>query len=211
MTTRDELLAAAAATLADVGLAGASARSIAARAQVNQALIFYHFGSVSELLEAAVRSSVDAALADYRERLADVETVAGLVALARELHSVEKARGNVAQMTQVLAGAQRDATLARAATYAITAWRDEVEVALRRVLATSALRDVVDPAAIAATATAGFIGLSLYEGVDPDGAEAALGSLDVLAALAEVIDGLGPVTTRVVRSRLRHLVPAARG
>lgn len=208
MTARDKLLAAAAESLVHDGLAGASARTIAARAQVNQALVFYHFNTVAELLEAAVRASVDAAVADYRDRLAEVTSVAGLLELARTLHAVEKQRGNVAQMAQVLAGAQRDETLARAAAYAIGRWRDEVETVVRRVFAGSPLQDVVDPGALAATVTAGFIGLQLCEGVDAEAADAALDLLDVLGALSAVIDDLGPVTHRLIRSRLRKRMPA---
>jgi AcrR family transcriptional regulator len=51
--TREKLLAAAVETVWRDGLGASSARSIAARAGVNQALIFYHFGSVSELVEQA--------------------------------------------------------------------------------------------------------------------------------------------------------------
>jgi AcrR family transcriptional regulator len=39
------------------GFAGASAREIARRADCNQALVFYHFGSVTELLLAGLDDS----------------------------------------------------------------------------------------------------------------------------------------------------------
>ncbi|MFC7103761.1 TetR/AcrR family transcriptional regulator [Nonomuraea rubra] len=51
--TRTKLLDAALETLRTQGMAGASARAIAATAGVNQALVFYHFGSVDQLLAAA--------------------------------------------------------------------------------------------------------------------------------------------------------------
>ena len=50
--TRAVLVAAAIGTLRESGFAAASARRIAARAGCNQALIFYHFGSVPDLLVA---------------------------------------------------------------------------------------------------------------------------------------------------------------
>jgi len=90
VNTTDKLLAAAAQALSQEGVASLSARSIAARAQVNQALIFYHFGSLGGLLDAAVRRSVDEAVADYRGRLGEVATLSGLLELGNTLHSVEK-------------------------------------------------------------------------------------------------------------------------
>ena len=52
--TKQALVAAAIETLRAEGFAGASARAIAGRAGCNQALIFYHFGSVVTLLLAAL-------------------------------------------------------------------------------------------------------------------------------------------------------------
>ena len=52
--TRAALVAGAVQALGEVGFAGASAREIATRAGCNQALVFYHFGSVTELLLAAL-------------------------------------------------------------------------------------------------------------------------------------------------------------
>ena len=64
--TRAALVAAAIATLRDSGFAAASARRIAAEAGCNQALIFYHFGSVTELLLAALDAVSERRMAAYR-------------------------------------------------------------------------------------------------------------------------------------------------
>lgn len=55
LETREKLLEGALRTLVEQGIAKASARAIATTAGVNQALVFYHFGSVDELLAAACR------------------------------------------------------------------------------------------------------------------------------------------------------------
>jgi AcrR family transcriptional regulator len=145
VTTRDKLLAAAAEALARDGLSGVSARAIACRAGVNQALVFYHFGSVSDLLEAAVRRSVDLAVASYRDRFADVGSLGELLALGRDLHRMERRRGNVAQMAQVMSGAQRDPILAKAGRYAMQRWTSEIEAVLARLLPGSVVEGLVDP------------------------------------------------------------------
>jgi len=209
--TRDKLLDAAAAALAEDGVAAVSARSVAARAEVNQALVFYHFGTVDALLEAAVRRSVDLAVSSYRARFADVTSLGDLVALGRDLHRTEQERGNVAQMAQVMAGARRSPVLASAGRYAMDRWGAEVEAAVARVLPGTPLAGLVDPRGLAQVVAAGFIGLELYDGVDPAAAASALGAMEVIGALVSALEALPPVAARAVRSRARKAVsrPAA--
>jgi hypothetical protein len=52
--------------------------------------------------------------------------------------------------------------------------------------------------------SAAFVGLELYDGVDPDGAQVALDALDRLTVLIEVVDDLGPVARRALRGKLRR-------
>jgi AcrR family transcriptional regulator len=206
VTTRDKLLAAAAEALARDGLSGVSARAIACRAGVNQALVFYHFGSVSDLLEAAVRRSVDLAVASYRDRFADVGSLGELLALGRDLHRMERRRGNVAQMAQVMSGAQRDPILAKAGRYAMQRWTSEIEAVLARLLPGSVVEGLVDPGGFARAVAGGSIGLELYAGVDRAGAESALDTLDAMGAVLAALDDLGPMATRAVRGRVRRVI-----
>ena len=62
MTTREKLLRATQEGLVADGIAGLSARTVATRAGVNQALVFYHFGTMSELVEAAAGALADESL-----------------------------------------------------------------------------------------------------------------------------------------------------
>jgi AcrR family transcriptional regulator len=209
MTTQEKLLDAAARGLAEDGVAGVSARTVAARADVNQALVFYHFGSVSGLLDAAVRRSVDLAVASYRDRFADVSTLGELLSVGRDLHEAEKRAGSVQQMAQVMAGAMRDETLAAAGRFAMERWSVEIEAVLSRVLKPTPLHGLVDPRGFARTVAAGFIGLELYDEVDPDAAEGAFDALDAIGALVSALDGLPPVALRALRGRARRAVARA--
>jgi AcrR family transcriptional regulator len=202
--TRDRLIDGALRALATGGLAGASARAIAANAGVNQALVFYHFGTVDQLLDAACRRRTEERVALYRERFAAVSTLRELLAVGRELHSVERAEGTVTILAQLLAGAQTDDRLAPAVADGLNLWIAEIEVVLRRVTANSPLADLVDVPGLARAVSVAFIGLELYEGVDPAGAATALAAVDQLAVLTEVVDGLGPVARRALRARLRR-------
>ena len=178
--TRARLLAAAADTVREQGAWQASARVIAARAGVNQALVFYHFGTVGELVDAACRQAVDDALGHYREQLDAVVSLPGLLDVGRQVRERERVTGNVAMMAQLMAGARTDPVLADAARYATDAWVAAIEPVVLRVMAGSPLAEVVDPAGLARAIAASFIGLELYDDVDPEGATAALGVLDGL-------------------------------
>ncbi|MFF8794247.1 TetR/AcrR family transcriptional regulator [Streptomyces globisporus] len=202
--TRTKLMEGALRTLAEHGIAKTSARSVAASAGVNQALVFYHFGSVDELLAAACRYGAEQRVARHRDRLAAVTTLAELLRCGRELHEEERAGGHVAFLAQVLAGAQTQPRLAPATAAGLDLWTAEIEKVLVRILADSPLGEFTDPASLARAVTGAFVGLEMYEGVDPEGAERAFEALEQLAALAGVLDELGPVARRAVRHRLRR-------
>src|SRR5687768_14537425 len=85
--TRARIVEAALASLHEEGILGASARSIARRGGFNQALIFYHFGGVNELLLAAVDELSARRCERYEARLASVSSLRELVVVAGELHA----------------------------------------------------------------------------------------------------------------------------
>ncbi|WP_433249331.1 TetR/AcrR family transcriptional regulator [Actinomadura nitritigenes] len=202
--TRRKLLDATVETLREQGIAGVSARTIASAAGVNQALVFYHFGSVGGLLAQACTSGAAERAALYRERFAQATSLRELLVIGRELHEAEHSAGNVAVLAQALAGSQRDPELAAATTAALEVWVAELETVLDRVLADSPLAGVVDAPSLARIIASAFIGLELYDGADPEGARKALDALDGLGAILEMLDGLGPLATRMFRARTRH-------
>ncbi len=202
--TKQKLLTAAAESLREDGIAGLSARAIATLAGVNQALIFYHFGTLDELVDAAVREAVDESAAYYRDQLAAVSSLTELLQLGRELHERERSLGNVAMMAQLMSGAQHNPVLRTAAKYSMDQWTAEVHIVVQRVLANSPIASLVDAGGLARAISAGFIGLELYEGVDPQGGEQALAALESLGLLVDVVDELGPIARRALSAKLRR-------
>ncbi|MEU7877102.1 TetR family transcriptional regulator [Microbispora bryophytorum] len=203
--TRTRLLEGALETLRTQGIAGASARAIATAAGVNQALVFYHFGTVDDLLAAALRHGSEQRVAVYQARFAAVNSLKELLDLGRSLHADERAAGNLTVLAQMLAGSQMDDKLAPATAAGLGMWVIEIEEVLGRVLAGSPLAEFVDVAGLARATAAAFVGLELYEGVDKDGAEQAFDSLEQLAGLVAVLEDMGPIVRRTVRSRLRKV------
>ena len=215
MTSRAEettarLRAAALAVVREKGVGGASARAIAGVAEVNQALIFYHFASVSELIEAASDEAVEARVALYREAFADVRSLSDLLAIARNVHEQERQAGSMTVMAQIMAGAQTDPVLARAARNALAAWTGEVDEVLRRVLAASPIGSLIDPAGLSHLVSATFMGIELYHGADPESADLAFGTIEHLNTVLAAIEELGPASQRALRLASAHVRKRAR-
>lgn len=203
-TTRDKLVDAALVTVVAQGLHRASARAIAATAGVNQALVFYHFGSVDELLAEACRRGAEARVAAYRDELAEVSSMRELLDLAHRLHAGEQEAGHVAMLGQLLAGAQAHEPLRAPTAEGLDLWVRELEAVLARVLEDTPLDGLVDLAGLARAFSAAFVGLELYEGVERAGAQQAWDALEQLAELVAVLEDLGPVAVRTLRRRLRR-------
>lgn len=202
--TRQRLIDGAIDTIRTHGIAGTSARTIAATAGVSQALVFYHFGSVNDLLRAACLDATQTRVAQFADRLDAVADLRELLTVGRDLHTEERAQGNVMVLAQMLAGAQADPHLAEATAAALDLWIAPIERTLARLLATSPVADLIDTPGLARAVSAAFIGLELYEGVAPEDARTALDALDRLAVLIEVMDDLGPVARRALRAKLRR-------
>ena len=205
--TKRLLLDGAISAIREHGIAGVSARTIAAAAGVNQALVFYHFGSVDDLLAAACTVSTAARVREYSEQFARVRSVRELLDVGRTLHARERQLGNVSVLAQLLAGAQNDKRLAAPTAAALQLWIDEIEAVLHRLLSGSPFAEIADIAGLARAVSAALIGIELYEGVDPSGADLALAALDQLAAVVEIVDDLGSVSRRALK---RKVIRAAR-
>ncbi|MEU5184123.1 TetR/AcrR family transcriptional regulator [Streptomyces longwoodensis] len=202
--TKAKLLRGALRTLTEQGIAKTSARTIAATAGVNQALVFYHFGSVDELLAAACRYGAEQSVSRYRDRLAAVSSLTELLAVGRRIHEEERADGHVALLGQLLAGAQTHAVLGPATAAGLELWIAEIEGVLTRVLAGTPLGEYADPPGLARAVAASFVGIELYEGADAAGATAALDALEQLGFVLGALEELGPVAQRAVRQYLRR-------
>src|ERR1700678_4685071 len=93
---REVLVEAAIGALRETGFAGASAREIARRAGCSQALVFYHFGSVTELLLAALDEVSAVRYARYHAAVQAAGSVPELVAAARSVFEEDLDNGHAA-------------------------------------------------------------------------------------------------------------------
>lgn len=176
---------------------------------MNQALVFYHFGSVDDLLAVACTTSTGARVKHYSEQFATVRSLRELLDVGRALHAEERSLGNVSVLAQLLAGAQSDERLAAPTAASLQLWIDEIESVLRRILAGSPFAEIADIPGLARAVSAAFVGLELYEGVDQAGALQAMAALEQLAVLVEILDDLGPLARRALQAKINRAVRTA--
>jgi AcrR family transcriptional regulator len=201
--TRQQLLVATLQVIREVGFAGLSARVVAREAGVNQALIFYHYGSMDGLVAQACRQATADRVAQWASELERVVDLPGLVELARRLHAREREEGNVAVLAQALAAAQSDASLAEVVGQALGQWLEPLHGTAERILAGTVLEEVLSPADLARSAAAAFVGVELFDGVVDADERGAFAVLEHLAALGTLVLEAGPLTKAATRRRLR--------
>jgi AcrR family transcriptional regulator len=187
--TRARIINATLQTVRDEGIVGATARAIARKGEFNQALIFYHFGGVTELLVAAAVWEGEQRAARYAPKLEAVDSLRELVAVARELHEDESRNGGQNVLTQLLAGAASSPELRQGLVESFKPWTKLVEDAVGRVLAKTPFAGVVRAEDLAYAITSLFLGLELQHALDPDAspADALFGTFDALAGLVEAM------------------------
>ncbi|HVL81214.1 MAG TPA: TetR family transcriptional regulator [Actinomycetota bacterium] len=159
-TTKDRIVEACLETLKEEGFAGTSARAIARRGGFNQALIFYHFGTLNDLLLAALDRTSERRLSAYRAALAAAESVEEKVASATRLYRDDLASGHVTVVSEMIAGSLSRPDLGPEVVARMDPWIDFVEESVREPLDRAGLSSVLPPR------TAAFMVVSLTLGVN---------------------------------------------
>jgi AcrR family transcriptional regulator len=194
-TTRQRIVDATIETIKREGIVGTSARAIARCGDFNQALIFYHFGSVEEVLFAAIQETSHQRIERYRERLTGVKSFPDLVAIAADLHREDMEEGNLTVLTQLMAGAAGTAELGPRLREAFDPWIQVVVDALREVLGGSTYERLVPLEDLGYAVSALFLGVELLAHLDPhrDGDETLFDSMGTLAEIVQVMLATGEV------------------
>jgi len=170
--TRARIVDATLATLATEGIAGTSARAIARAGDLNQALIFYHFGSVDDAIIAAVDRMSEERMERHAAALADATSLIELVKTARALHTEDSRTNNMTVLTQAFAGAAGDPVMGPKLYASLETWSELVTDAIRRVLAPYPAAAIVPADLLGQSISALFLGVELLADLDPERADA---------------------------------------
>jgi AcrR family transcriptional regulator len=192
--TRRRLVEAAVRTLKEEGYAGASARAIAERAGANQGLIFYHFGSVTNLLLAALDAVSAERLEHYSAALAPVRSPAELVDVATAIFREDLDAGYVTVLVEMIAGASSTPGLGPAVAARIGPWTDFTQRAMEKILGDAPLGSLLPAGDVAFGVVALYLGLEMLSHLNGDPAPA-LGLLAHAKVLAGLFAPLSASTT----------------
>jgi len=155
------LIDAAIETLKDVGYAGASARAIAERAGSNQGLVFYHFGSVANLLLAALDAVSDDRLQQYGAAVEKVGSPAELVDVAAAIFRRDLEAGHVTVLVEMISGAASTPGLGTEVAARMGPWFDFAQRAIEKAVADSPVGSVLPAGDLAYGVVALYLGLDM--------------------------------------------------
>ncbi|MBR8740590.1 TetR/AcrR family transcriptional regulator [Nocardiopsis sp. MG754419] len=166
--TKERLVTAAGEVLREEGHAGASARTIAARAEVNSALVFYHFGGVDQLLLAALDRSSAERMAMYEELAAPARTLEELVEVATRIYRTDLERGYITEFSELVAAAVTRPDLRAEIRLRAEPWIDFIAGQWERVVGGSPLGRLLPAQEVAYGVITYYLGVNLFSVLDED-------------------------------------------
>jgi AcrR family transcriptional regulator len=190
MSARERMIAAAVETVRSVGYSGATSRAIANAGGFNQALVYYHFGSVDDLLLAALDEIGEARLTRYRAIVDTAETLDELVEAFAQIYRLDRRSGHVAFVSQLIAGSATRPELAREVLGRMEPWIAFTRDALTKALARTPYAEVAPVDELAYALVTYYLGLNLLTHLDPRRAraDALFASLRGLTPLVEALE-----------------------
>jgi AcrR family transcriptional regulator len=165
-TTKQQIARAALEALQTEGFAGATSRTIARIGGFNQALIFYHYGSLENVLLAALDLTSDEQMKRYRQALDTADTLEELVHAVRVNYQVDSDSGHVAVVSQMVAGSIARPELAQGVLERMEPWVDLCEEAFRKVVAGSPLEELLPVRELAYALVSFYLGANLLTHLD---------------------------------------------
>ena len=166
--TRKRIVDAALKTLKKEGFAGATSRAIARAGGFNQALIFYHFGSLDGLLLAALDQTSEERLRRYRAAVDGAETAQDLAEVAASIYAEDRDRGHMTVVSQMVAGSVARPELAKEVVARMEPWIELCEDALRKGLANTLAAEALPLRDLAYAVVTFYLGLNLLTHLDED-------------------------------------------
>jgi AcrR family transcriptional regulator len=185
--TRTRILEATIETLKAKGYAGTSTRVIAGVGGFNPALVFYYFGTLNDLLLAALEHSSAERLQRYRTALDEAASLDQLVALLGRIYREDLESGHIRVVSELVAGSVAVPELGPRVVELMEPWLELAESAIERALAGSPVLELATPRRLAYAAVTFYLGANLVSRLAPEQEDLA-GLLDDAERLAPLFD-----------------------
>jgi AcrR family transcriptional regulator len=189
------IVEAAIETLKHEGFAGTSAGAIARRGGFSQGLIFYHFGSVNDVLLAALEETSARRMRRYREAVERVSDFPSLMQVAADIYREDLDSGHITVLAELIAGSSAVPDLGPRVVALTDPWIRFTEDTIRRVLANSAFAQLLPVQPLAFAVVALYLGVELLTHLEQDRSkgedliQAAVGAAPILEQLIGMSSG----------------------
>jgi len=187
--TKTRILQATLVTLKAEGIVGTSARAIARAGNFNQALIFYHFGSVDDAIVSAVGKMSERRIENHRTKLETATSLPDIIRIARELHDDDATDSNMTVLAQAFAGAAGDPVMGPKLYAQLEPWSQMVGGVIERIVNDMPGAASLPTQQIANAIAAMFLGIELLDDLDPS-KDHAVQLFDSLESLAQLLDDI---------------------
>jgi AcrR family transcriptional regulator len=187
-STKEQIVGAAIETLRTEGFAGTSARAIARTGEFNQALIFYHFGTVNSLLLEALRETSERRMETYTAALEGIDTPEQLLRVAADVYREDVRAGHLTVLSEMIAGSSSAPELGREIAELLRPWMAFAEEAIERAGSGLALADLPPARDLAFAIVALYLGTELLTHLEGDTQQAE----SMFASLQDAVTTLQP-------------------
>lgn len=171
-STKERIVEAAFQTLKEEGFAGTSARAIARRGGFNQALIFYHFGTLNDLVLSILDKTSAERMGRYRDSIGRAVTVDEKIQTATRLYREDLESGHITVISELIAGSLARPDLGPEVVARMQPWIEFAEGVITEVLAGSPFEGAVNPRTLAFAVVALYLGVDLLSHLDNDNSRA---------------------------------------
>ena len=147
-------------------------RAIARRGGFNQALIFYHFGTLNDLLLATLDKTSADRMSRYRDFIGKALSVDEKIQTATRLYREDLGSGHITVISEMVAGSLARPDLGPEVVARMEPWIAFTEGVISDLLTGSIFEDAVNPRTLAFAVVALYLGVDLLSHLDQDNSRA---------------------------------------
>ena len=188
-STKQQIVEAALETLKTEGFAGATSRAIARVGGFNQALVFYHFGSLDNLLLAALDAMSEARMRRYAAAVEEIDSLEALAQVAADIYREDRESGAMTVVSQMVAGSLARPELAPQIVARMQPWIELCEKAITKASAGAPVEEALPVRELAYAAVTFYLGVNLLTHLDADRSRTDA-VFDAAVVLAPLVSGL---------------------